>query len=72
MRVNNNYLPTFPERQRCSNCFRALRVSLWAPSSESGSQGMNARVGASDASVVSRLNCEGAVDKLFGFRRDVN
>lgn len=33
---------------------------------------MNARVGAGDASVVSRLNREGAVDKLFGFRRDVN
>jgi hypothetical protein len=35
-------------------------------------QEVNARVVVGDASVLSRLNREGAVDKLFGFRRDVN
>jgi hypothetical protein len=35
-------------------------------------QGVNARGVVGDASVLSRLNSEGAVDKLFGFRRDVN
>jgi hypothetical protein len=65
------HLPTFPAHRRCNNCFRALRVSLSAPYLEVDLQGVNARGVAGDASVMSRLIREGAVDKLFGFRRDV-